>query len=50
MHALEQAQPKKVYRSPALVVYGDLLQITQAVGNSGTGDGGSVVRFKRTSP
>jgi len=49
MHALGEAQPKRVYRSPALVVYGDLLQITQTFGKSGLSDGGSGVN-KKTSP
>jgi hypothetical protein len=33
--------PKKPYATPDLKVYGDIRQITQAIGNGGMGDGGA---------
>lgn len=39
--SLPDATPsKKAYQQPQLQVYGDLKEITQAVGNQGTADGG----------
>lgn len=32
---------KKIYHSPELIIYGDIRQITQMVGNAGNLDGGS---------
>jgi hypothetical protein len=39
-------QPKKVFSSPELRIYGDISRITQAVGNSGTADGGIAPNHK----
>lgn len=33
--------PKKRYTAPRLEIYGNIHQITQAVGSSGKGDGGA---------
>jgi hypothetical protein len=37
----DKSQSKKVYKQPELHVYGNLREITQAVNNKGTLDGGT---------
>jgi hypothetical protein len=37
----DKSQSKKVYKQPELQVYGNLREITQAVSNKGTLDGGT---------
>jgi hypothetical protein len=37
---------KKVYRRPALSVYGDIRELTQTVGNTGGKDGGAGMTSK----
>ena len=39
---------KQPYTSPVVHVYGDIRAITQAVGNTGNGDGGSVAGQKKS--
>lgn len=39
---------KKPYESPKLLVYGDLAQMTQAVGRKGQPDGGQQLLRRRT--
>ena len=41
MNEQRDENSKKVYEKPALVVYGDIREITQAVGNTGNKDGGA---------
>lgn len=41
----ETPPKKKPYQAPKLLIYGDLIQMTQAVGNKGQPDGGG--RFGR---
>lgn len=46
---MNQKTEKKTYSTPKLVVYGDVREITQAVGNMGSADGGAGGTSK-TSP
>ncbi len=48
----EKAKTKaksKTYKQPRLIEYGNIQQLTQAVGNMGMMDGGSVMGAKKTS-
>ena len=40
--------PKKPYKSPQLLVYGSLSELTLAKSNKGAKDGGPVVGMRRT--
>jgi hypothetical protein len=35
-----RAQSRKPYATPGLVIYGNIAELTRAVDNKGTGDGG----------
>jgi hypothetical protein len=39
---------KKLYQPPKLLVYGDLAEMTRAVGTKGNKDGGGGARMRRT--
>ena len=39
---------KKAYQSPVLRQYGDIATLTQAIGNKGAGDSGTVAGMKKT--
>jgi hypothetical protein len=41
---------KEPYERPELVVYGDVHELTQAVGNSGGPDGGMNLGFRSSQP
>jgi hypothetical protein len=41
---------KKPYTPPSLVVYGDIGQITKAVGKSGNADAGGMEQMDKTGP
>lgn len=45
---LPAPESKKQYRSPQLLVYGDVQTITQAVGPMGNLDGGTITGFRKT--
>jgi len=47
--AKNKAKKNKTYKQPRLIEYGDIQQLTQAVGNMGMMDGGSVMGAKKTS-
>ncbi len=47
--AQNKPQPKKAYRQPQLSVYGDLHELTQAVGAMGMSDGGTMLTMMMTS-
>ncbi len=47
--ALQQDVPPKAYRSPQLIEYGALHQITKSFGNMGNKDGGASKNFDRTA-
>jgi hypothetical protein len=38
--APDTTAPKKVYRTPSVVIWGTLREITQSIGNHGSKDGG----------
>jgi len=40
--------PKKPYQPPKLLVYGDLAEMTKAIGTKGHADGGGNPRKRRT--
>ena len=44
-----QPASKKAYRSPELVVYGDVRQMTQTVGVTGMTDGGMALTSKTSA-
>jgi len=46
---VEKKAEAKTYNSPRLVEYGNVQQLTQAVGNMGMMDGGAMMQ-KKTSP
>ena len=41
--------PKQPYSSPVIMIYGNIRQITQNVGNKGKGDGGGGVTSKTSA-
>jgi hypothetical protein len=45
----DHGSPRKEYRTPSLRIYGNIREITQAVGRHGRGDGGTVRGRKRTA-
>jgi hypothetical protein len=44
----ESLSPKKTYKPPKLVVYGDLREMTLTSSNVGTLDGGKVIGMMKT--
>ena len=40
MHSQDKGSTKKPYAAPQVFVYGDIREVTRAVGNKGAGDGG----------
>lgn len=49
MKAKLPAPPRKIYRPPKLLVYGDLTEMTKAKGPRGRKDGGTRVGMKHTA-
>lgn len=47
MNRPAETSAKKPYQAPKLVVYGNLIEITQAAGNMGALDGGLVKGMRR---
>lgn len=46
----QTTRSKKIYRRPAIHVYGNIRAITNAVGKSGMADGGMGMMMTKTSP
>ncbi len=46
----KENETSKIYSSPQLIEYGNIQQLTNAVGNTGMMDGGSVDGQKKTQP
>jgi hypothetical protein len=44
----EKSEKKKPYQSPKLLVYGNLTQMTQAVGRKSQSDGGRIGTNRKT--
>ena len=42
--------PKKVYETPVLIEYGDILALTHAVGQHGNPDGGHITGVMSSQP
>lgn len=40
MHSQDKGAAKKPYAAPQVFVYGDIREVTRAVGNKGAADGG----------